>query len=557
MDRARNTIETSIIGSLESISGLADRLNAYNHHVGTPDYLQKDMDRYRTVTPAAVQAFVRDQLPQNARVVVHAVPGTPEPLAQVATPPPPKPGQGRPAEAINPDEPWRAQAPKPGAARTLQLPTPTSATLSNGLTLILNERRALPIVAAQLVFKTGSDANPLDKPGLANFTAAMLDEGTVGRNALQIADELARLGGSLATSSSMDATTVNIRSLSNNFAAMMQLMADVVLRPSFPADEVERQRANRIAQLIQQRDNPQAVAAQVTSAVLYGTQHPYGYSEVGTEASVKAMTRDDMLAFWKQNYVPNNAALVVAGDISMNDLRALAEKTLGQWPRGTPAQPSLGAPATTRARIVIVDKPGPQTQLRVASIGAARSSPDFRPLQVTNLALGGLFSSRINMNLREKNGYSYGASSQFTFRRAPGPFQIASAVRLDATAPAVNEIFNEVRGMHERPVTADELKSAKDAMVNSLPGAFETSAAAVGNFANTFIYNLGLDYYANYAEEVYAVTNEQSVGVTKRYLVPNNMVVVAVGDRKAIEPELQKLNIGAIEIRDAEGRPSK
>jgi zinc protease len=557
MERARNTIETGIIGSLESIGGLADRLNAYNHHTGNPDYLQKDVERYRAVTAAAVQAFVRDQLSPSARVVVHAVPGEPEPLAQVATPPAPKPGQGEAAEAINPDEPWREQPPKAGAARTVTLPTPATATLPNGLTLLLNERQGLPIVAAQLVFKTGSDANPLDKPGLANFTAAMLDEGTSTRNALQLADEIARLGGSLTTNSTMDSTTVNTRSLSSTFPAMLNLMADVVLRPSFPADEIERQRANRVAQLVQQRDNPQAVAAVATAAALFGTQHPYGYSEIGTEAAVKAMTREDMQAFWKQNFVPNNAALVVAGEISMKELRALAEKAFGEWQRGTPARPALGAPSTTQARVVIVDKPGPQTQLRVASVGAARSSPDFRPLQVMNLALGGLFSSRINMNLREKNGYSYGANSQFTFRRAPGPFQVGSAVRLDVTAPAVTEIFNEIRGMQERPMSADELRTAKDALVNSLPGAFETSAAAVGSFANTFIYDLGIDYYANYAEEVHAVTNDQTLAVTKKYLVPSSLVVVAVGDRKAIEPELQKLDLGPIEIRDAEGRPTK
>jgi zinc protease len=423
--------------------------------------------------------------------------------------------------------------------QTLQLPTPETATLPNGLTLILNERRGLPIVAAQLVFKTGSDANPLDKPGLANFTAAMLDEGTSTLNALQIADELARLGGTLGTGSSMDSTTISARSLSSTFPALLDLLADVALRPSFPADEIERQRANRVAQLIQQRDNPQAVAATVTAAALYGPQHPYGYSELGTEAAVKAMSRDDMLAFWKQNYVPNNAALVVAGEITMKELRGLAEKAFGQWQRGTPVRPQLGAPAPTQAKIVVVDKPGPQTQVRVASIGAARSSPG------------------INMNLREKNGYSYGANSQFVFRRAPGPFQVSSAVRLDATAPAVNEIFNEVRGMNDRPVTAEELRGAKDALINSLPGAFETSAAAVGNFANTFIYDLGIDYYANYAEEVQAVTRDQALAVTKKYLVPGTMTVIAVGDRKAIEPELQKLNLGPIEIRDAEGRLAK
>jgi zinc protease len=300
------------------------------------------------------------------------------------------------------------------------------------------------------------------------------------------------------------------------------------------------------------------VAAQVTAAVLYGPKHPYGYGEVGTEASVKALTRDEMTAFWKQNFVPNNAALVVAGDISMNDLRSLAEKSFGGWQKGTPAQAALGAPTTTAARVVIVDKPGsPQTQLRVASVGAARSSPDFRPLQVMNLALGGLFSSRINMNLREEHGYTYGASSQFSFRRAAGPFQVASGVRTDVTGPAVSEIFKEVRGMVEKPVSTDELKKAKDAMSNSLPGAFESSANAVSNFSNVFIYDLGLDYYTHYAEQVNAVTADQALGVAKKYLVPANMVVVAVGDKGKIEPQLKTLKLGGIETRDTEGRPAK
>ena len=174
---------------------------------------------------------------------------------------------------------------------------------------------------------------------------------------------------------------------------------------------------------------------------------------------------------------------------------------------------ALGAPTTTPARIVVVDKPGsPQTQVRVASIGAARSTPDFRPMQVMNIALGGLFSSRINMNLREEHGYTYGASSQFSFRRAPGPFQVASGIRTDVTGPAISEIFKEVRGMVERPLTDDELKKAKDSLSNSLPGAFESSANAVNNFSNVFIYDLGLDYYSRYAEQVNAVTPEQTAG---------------------------------------------
>ena len=561
IEMARNTIETNIIGGLERLGGfggVADRLNQYNHYLGSPDYLQKDIQRYRAVTPAAVQNFVREHLSNSARVVLHAVPGQP-----AAPPGPPTPtaaaaeSQGG-AEAINAEENWRLEMPKPGPARPLQVSTPASATLSNGLTLILNQRPGVPIVAANLVLKTGSDANPAAKPGLANFVAAMLDEGTMSRNALQIADEVAHLGASLTTNSTMDSTTVSARSLAKNFPAALNLIADVTLRPSFPAEEVERQRAARLGQLVQQRDNPAVVAGQVASAALYGERHPYGYSEIGTEASVKGMTRQDMVAFWKQNFVPNNAALVVAGDISMNELRALAEKAFGAWQRGAPVRPALSSPETTRARVVIVDKPGaPQTQLRVITVGAARSSPDFRPLQVMNMALGGLFSSRINMNLREKNGYSYGTYSQFVFRRNPGPFQVAGGVRTDATAPAVTEVFNEINGIQKEPLNADELQKAKDSLANSLPGAFETSANAVNSFSNVFTYDLGLDYYTKYAQQVNAVTAEQALNVALRYLQPDRLVVVAVGDRKVIEPELQKLNLGTIEIRDAEGRPTK
>ena len=570
IERARNTIETNIVGGLESLGGfggVADKLNAYNHYLGTPDYLQQDVARYRAVTPSSVQEFAKTYLMSTARAVVHAVPGEPPVQSNVPTPAaaaeaaggkPQTPGEGGGTQAMNADEPWRATMPGAAAAKVVELATPQSETLANGLTLILNERRGLPVVAASIVLRTGSDANPLDKPGLANFVAAMLDEGTMSRNALQIADQVAQLGASLGTGSSMDATTISGRSLSKNFGSLLDVMADVTLRPSFPAEELDRQRAQRLGQLAQIRDNPSQVAGQVTARVLYGDKHPYGYAEIGTETSVKAITRDDLSAFWKLNFVANNAALVVAGDISMPELKALAEKSFGSWQQGTPARPALTPPASIPPRVVIVDKPGsPQTQLRVATIGAARSSPDFRPLQVMNIALGGLFSSRINMNLREQHGYTYGASSQFTFRKSAGPFQVGSGVRTDVTGPSVAEIFKELRGMVDRPMDQTELQRAKDSLANSLAGAFETSADAVANFSNVFTYDLGLDYYTKYAQDVNRVTADQTLAVSKQYLVPGNMVVVAVGDRKVIQPALAKLNVGKVEIRDAEGRPAK
>jgi len=557
VERARNSIETQFVSRLEGLGGfggVADRLNSYNHFLKTPDYLRQDIGRYRAVTPASVQVFAQARLASNARVVVHAVKGTPA----ITAPPTPtaaaaEPGQG--AESVNPDEPWRQDPPVAGVVRTyLQIPTPESVQLSNGLTILLSERKGLPVVSANLVVRTGSDSNPLDAPGLANFTVAMLDEGTTTRGALQIADEVSQLGASLGTTSSMDASTVTARALKKNFAAVLDLVSDVVLRPSFPSDEIERQRTARLGQIVQQRENPNAIGAMVVANVLYGEGHPYGYTELGTESSVKAMTRDQMLAFWKQNFVPNNAALIVAGDMSMAELRPLAEKVFGDWQRGTPAQPTLATPADVPSKIVIVDRPGaPQTQLRVVTLGAARSSPDFRALQVMNTALGGLFSSRINMNLREKNGYTYGAGSQFVFRKSAGPFQVASGVRTDVTAPAATEIINELRGITAAEMPADELKRAKDALTYSLPGAFETSRDAAASLSNIYVYDLGLDYYAHYAESVNGVAAEQALAAAKKYLVPERFVVVAVGDREKIEPELRKLNL-PVEIRDSDGR---
>jgi zinc protease len=557
VERARNIFETRIIRGLENLGGfggIADRLNTYNHYLGDPGYLAQDLQRYRDVTPASVRTFVQQQLAPAARVVVHGVPGKQDLGAPIPAPKVAQAAPGTGAESVNADEAWRSEPPKAAAARELQLPQPTSFQLANGLTVLVSERPGLPIVSASLVMKTGSGANPADKPGLANFTAAMLDEGTATRPALQIADEVAHLGATLSTSSTMDASQVTAGSLRRNFPALLDLMADVVRRPSFPAEEVERQRKSRLASLLQQRDNPGQVASVAMSAALYGGSHPYGYPELGTEASTSAMTRDDMQKHWAQNFVPNNAAIIVSGQVTVADLRPLVEKAFGDWPRGTPAQPALGSPSTTAARVVVVDKPGaPQTQVRVASIGVGRATPDYEAIIVMNEALGGLFSSRINLNLREQHGYTYGASSQFVFRRAAGPFLIASGVRTDVTAPAVTEIFKEVNRMRETALTLDELNLAKDSIVRSLPAQFETSGGVTGSTANIYIYDLGLDYYAKFPARLSSVTAEQVKAVAEKYVVPGKLIVIAVGDRARIGGELQKLNLGAMELRSADG----
>ena len=335
VDRARNVLETQIFNGLQLVGGfggVADQLNLYNHYVGTPDYLAQDMARRRKVTPESVRQFAQRYLAPNARVVVHGIPGkqnlgpeVPKPAEQAAT------GAAQ-TISINADEPWRMKQPAGAAARAVRVPIPQSFELPNGLTVIaLPQTGGVPVVSASLVLRSGGDANPLEKPGLASFTADALDQGTTTRNALQLAEEVAQIGASLDTGTSRDATTISTGSLSRNFAAALALVADVALRPSFPAEEVERVRATRLANLVEQRGNPVQIVGIVTGKTLYGT-HQYGFSETGTVESNKQLTRDDLQAFWRQHFVPGNAALVVTGAITVPELRKLAESAFGCWP---------------------------------------------------------------------------------------------------------------------------------------------------------------------------------------------------------------------------------
>ena len=558
LERARNGIETRIITGLETLGGFggkADRLNNYEHYLGTPDYLRQDIERYRNASAQTVKAFATQYLQPAKRVVLFAVPGEKKlagdpPAAQT----PPAGG----AQSVNADAPWRKEMPKPGSVRAAQFPTPEQFTLPNGLKVILSERTDLPVVSASLVFATGSSANPPDKPGLANFTAAMLDEGTKTRNALQIADEVARLGASLATGSTMDLIQISVTSLAAQFPRTLDLVADVALNPTFPQEEVERQRASRLANLLSQKSNPSQIAARVMAAALYGPAHPYGYVDLGTEASNKALTREAMVDYWKQHIVPGNAALVVVGAVSRKQLEALTAKAFAGWTGKAAAGITLPAPRGTSAKLVIVDMPGAaQTQVRVASIGAPRSTPDFEALEVMNALLGGLFTSRINLNLREDKGYTYGAFSTFVFRQDAGPFLVGAGVRTDATAPSVTEIYNEIRKMKDVEVTMDELTLGKDSLVRSMPGRFETTSQTVDSFSTLFVYNLGLDYYSKYIERIGALDAAGVHAAARKHLVPERMLVVAVGDRQKIEADLMKLNLGAAEVRDAEGNVVK
>lgn len=555
LERARNTIETSMISGLETFSTVADMLNRYNHYTSDPGYFAKEIAAYRQVTREQIQRLVNEQLKNTARVVIHGMPGQQDLGPEVPTPPPSTAAPGTGTESLNAAQPWRKNVPRAAKQRLPVLPKGDEFKLANGLTVIHHHKPGLPLVSAYLVVKAGSEANPPDKPGLASSTAALLDEGTATLSSKQIADEIAQLGASLSASASADATAVQLFSLKRNFAKAADIMADIILNPTFPTEEIERHRASRLGELAQIREDASAVAGTVSAAALYGFSHPYGYPALGTEIAIRATARDDLVAFWTKHYVPDNAALVVSGDITRSEVKALAESRFGQWQPGKPETRKPNKPDTTAARLMIVDKPGaPQTALRLATIGPDRKTPDFAALEVLNAALGGLFTSRINTNLRAEKGYTYGAHSQFHYRRMPGSFEVRAGVRTDVTAAAVKEILAEIRGLKTKPIMGAELQKARDSLLLSLPSAFETGSSIASSLADTYVYGLGVGYYNRLADALRHVDAKAVAVAVEKYLKLESLIVVGVGDRAKIEPELAKLKLGPIEYRNVDGK---
>jgi len=553
LQRARNSIEVEMFAGIESLSGMADWLNHYNHYTGNPGYFDEQINVYRGIEPQQVDQAIERYLKKDARVVIHGIPGEPELEADVPVPSIPVGTAG--GEAINADEPWRQRVPQPAIARPLVFPAVESFQLANGLTIIHHYKPALPVVSAYLVFRSGSEANPPDKPGLISFMVGLLDKGTTTRSAMQIAEDVASLGASLSTSVWPDECAIELFSLNKKFADGMRIVADILLNPRFADDELERERASRIGELAQLREDATELAEIAGIAALYGFSHPYGHPVTGNEVAVKAISRDDIVQIWRKHFVPNNAALVVCGDITRDALESLAASLFAQWQQQSLVSYPSVEPQPTKARLVIVDKPGAsQSALRVMTMGPKRQTADFAVLEVMNAALGGLFTSRINTNLREDKGYTYGASSDFVYQRMLGSFEICTSVHMDVTAAAVKEIFNELRNLRKKPIVGDELKKARDSQFLSLPGAFETSMDIAQCLANTFIHELGIDYYRELIGFLRQVDSEAVSAKVQEYLRPENMIVIVTGDKEKIEPALAALKLTPIEYRDAEGK---
>ena len=453
----------------------------------------------------------------------------------------------------------RAKPPVLKPTPPLKLPAVQTATLPNGLTLAVVEMHKVPVVDVEVLIDAGAARDPGDLPGLATFTALMLQQGAGARAALDVADEAAFLGAQLGTTATLDGAVASLHVPRRRLEPGLDLLADVVLRPTFSDSEVARQRELRGAQLVQQRDEPVAVANVAFPAIVYGRGHPYGHPLNGTDAATAALTRDRVVAFYRAYYRPNAARILVVGDITLAEARALLVGRFGTWQQGdVPELVGGSAPAPAPRAVYLIDKPGAaQSVIRIGHVGPARSTPDWYALEVLNTILGGAFTSRLNQNLRETHGYTYGAFSQFAARRLTGAFVALASVVTAKTDSSLVEFLKELRRIREEPVPDAELAKAKAYVVLGLPGEFETTGGAAAQFRDVLNYGLPLDYYDRYMERIGAVTATDVQRVARQYIDPDHFDIIVVGDKAQIEAGIKALNEGPIVYRDLWGQEIK
>lgn len=449
--------------------------------------------------------------------------------------------------------PDRSKPPVLGPVPTLKLPPVEKRTLSNGLAVWIMGVHKVPTVHLELAIRAGIAMDPPQKPGLSSLAADMIDEGTSTRTALEIADAIDFLGAELSSSGAVDASYVDLHVPIARLAGALTIMADVIARPTFPEAELNRLREERVASLLEIQDDPEQLIQVAFPKLVFGDKHRYGTPTIGTAASLKGITVADLKAFHLTHYRPDNAVLVVAGDVTADVVVPMLERALGAW-KGTAAArvtPAGDAPQLTARRVFLIDKPGAaQSQVRIGWVGAARSTPDYFALRVLNTILGEAFTSRLNNNLREVHGYAYGASSRFEMRLNAGPFYAAAGVQTDKTADALKEFFIELARIHE-PVPGPELDKAKNYLALQMPRNFETTRATANALANAYLYDLPADYYTTYGDRVRAVTAADVKRVADKYIHPDKFAVVIVGDRKVIEPGVKALNLGPITVVEA------
>ena len=474
---------------------------------------------------------------ESAQVVSPAA----APLADAATPPVPPPVGD-----------FRSAPPASGHEIVYAAPKVEEARLPNGVRLLVVERHDLPIVAVSVVIDAGAEKGA---PGVANFVAAMLTQGTRSRSAIQISDALERLGASLNASADYDCLSISAVALTPALGEAIDLVADVTLHPAFDKAEVDRMRSRRLTALAQQNDSPQQLLRKSVLSVLYPSSHPYASILLGDEASIAKVSPADLAAFYAAYAAPDRTTVAFAGDITKAAALAEAERAFGKWSghavKAEPPAPPKPISASD-PRVILVDRPGAtQSFVAVALPGVSRNSPDFDAILVLDMVLGGQFSSRLNMNLREKHAYTYGARSSFDMRHGAGPFTAGGAIVRESTGPAVKEILSELARIRTEDVSDSELADAKSLLIRSLPSKFESSADTANSIAALSTYGLPLDEYETRPMRLRGVTGEDVKRVANAYLAPEQLRLVVVGDASVVHDPLASVGLGEVTVTSA------
>ena len=445
----------------------------------------------------------------------------------------------------------RSRLPALGPERAFTFPEIRRRTLANGLRVCTVEHRQVPLVAVLALVPAGASSDPFDRPGLAAITADMLDEGCGDRSALDVHEALGRIGAQLDLDVGHDATVLGLSTLERYLDPGLELVRDMLIRPRFEQREFDRVRDLRLNRLLQLKDMPPAVADRAFVQLLY-RNHPYGHLPIGSEAPLRAMVIRDITNFHRRAFLPSRTTVIAVGDASHDRLAAAVAEAFEGWqaePTEPIADPDLfSPPPAPPTRLALVHRSGAaQSELRIGHVALPRRTPDYHAAMVANMILGGQFVSRINMNLREDKGYTYGARTAFEFRRAPGPFVLQASVQSDATADALRESIGEIRAIRgERPITRQELELGRASLTRGYPRNFETADQIARGAAQLALYGLPDDYFTTFVPKILALTEDEVTATAAKHIDPSKLLTVVVGDREKLMPSLKALDMGDV-----------
>jgi zinc protease len=543
LDRAKTKHEFEFISGLERIGGFggkADLLNQYNTYLGDPGRFEQDLGRYRALTAADVRSAVDRWLNTPKRAIVRF----------------------HPEKSTRPTQTTldRSKVPALGEDRPFRAPEVKTAQLENGLELFVVERTELPKVAVQLVSRAGAAADPKGKAGLANMVVRTIDLGTKTRKALEIEDALGDLGVSLGGSAGREIATLNFEALARNVSPALAILSDIVQNATFPADEFDREKKRQLDQLAQQEKDPNALAGRVRGMLAFGPEHPYGSPGQGLPSTVRNLTREDLAASLRDRWKPGGSALIFVGALGLDEATALARQHFGNWSGGAPAPIDVPQPQSAPAgKIYLIDRQdSAQTVVTQFLPAPKRQTEDYYALLLADAVWGGGgFGTRLNLNLREQKGYSYGVFSNLSLFRESGIWFAGGGVQTNKTKESIVEFDKELKGLAgAAPIAAEEFATAKLRKTRGYAQQFEAYSRIAGQIASLWAVGLPMTELQREYDEVGKATIESALAAAKKYARPAAATLLLVGDRSAIEGGLRELNLGEIVVLDVEGKPA-